>query len=152
MSDPIQFEGATPRLAFPLLFSGQAQKEFFVNEALLRADLAVQCVVEGEAQTPPPGPSAGQAWLVGDEPGGLFVGHASAIAGWTGDGWRFVEALDGFRVFDRQSRCCRLYSGSWTLPSAAGEPVGGTTVDEQARAAIVALVATLTEAGVLAPG
>ncbi len=44
MSDPVQFEGATPRFALPLLFAGQAQKEFFVNEALLRADMVLHGV------------------------------------------------------------------------------------------------------------
>ncbi|MET0180032.1 MAG: DUF2793 domain-containing protein [Novosphingobium sp.] len=150
MSDPIQFESATPRFALPLLFVGQAQKEFFVNEALLRADLLLHCVIEGQAQTPPSAPVAGQAWLVGGNPSGAFAGQAGAIAGWTNDGWRFVPPRDGLRVFDRSEDCFRLYSGGWRLPASPAPATGGTVIDTEARAAIAAIVAKLAEAGLVA--
>jgi Protein of unknown function (DUF2793) len=150
MSDPIQFESATPRFALPLLFVGQAQKEFFVNEALLRADLLLHCVIEGEVQTVPAAPVAGQAWLVGDDPQGSFAGHAGAIAGWTNDGWRFVAPRDGVRVFDRSQLCFRLHAGSWRLPASPAPASGGTVVDTEARAAIASILDALTEAGLVA--
>ena len=150
MSDPIQFEGASPRLALPLLFAGQAQKEFFINEALLRADLLLHCVVEGERQAPPANPAAGEAWLVGNAPTGAFIGQADAIAGWTNDGWRFVGARDGMRVFDRSRQCFRLYSAGWRLPVGPALPSGGTTVDAEARSILASLLAALAGAGVLA--
>ncbi len=62
MSDPIVFETATAKFELPLLFAGQAQKEFFVNEALSRADLLLHCAIEGETAAPPPAPQAGQVW------------------------------------------------------------------------------------------
>lgn len=151
MSDPIQFEGATPRFALPLLFAGQAQKEFFVNEALLRADLLLHPVIEGEVQSPPPGPVAGEAWLVGDAPLGAFAGQAEAIAGWTSAGWRFVAPHDGLRVFDRSEQCFRLYAGGWRAPTGAEAPTGGTTIDLEARAALVALIEVLANAAVIPP-
>jgi hypothetical protein len=150
MSEPIQFESATPRFALPLLFAGQAQKEFFVNEAMLRADLLLHCVIEGETQTPPGEPAVGQAWLVGDPPAGAFAGHAHAIAGWTSNGWRFVPPREGLQVFDRSHQCFRLYAAGWRLPASPAAPTGGTTVDVQARAAIAELVMGLVAAGVLA--
>ena len=150
MSDPVQFESATPRFALPLLFAGQAQKEFFVNEALLRADLLLQCVVEAEVQAPPTAPTAGQAWLVGDAPEGVFAGHTGAIAGWTNDGWRFVAPREGSRVFDRSRLCFRLYSGSWRSPSSPTPAVGGTVVDSEARGAIAAILEALAASGVIA--
>ena len=150
MSDPIPFEGSTARLALPMLFAGQAQKEFTVNEALLRADIALQCVVEGEAAAPPASPAAGQAWLVADAPSGDFAGHALAIAGWTADGWRFVTPREGFVVFDRTAQCFRKFSGTWERPVAPAGPSGGATIDAEARAAIVSLIEILVAAGVLA--
>lgn len=150
MSDPIQFETVTPRFALPLLFAGQAQKEFFVNEALLRADLLLHCVVEGRTQTPPAAPTAGQAWLVGEAPEGAFVGHGDAIAGWTNDGWRFVAPRDGLRVFDRSEICFRLYSAGWRLPASPAPATGGAVVDTEARAAIASILGALAEAGLVA--
>ena len=38
MSLPVDFDTATARHGFPMLVAGQAQKEFFVNEALARID------------------------------------------------------------------------------------------------------------------
>ena len=151
MSDPIPFEGATARLALPLLFAGQAQKEFTVNEALLRADIAVQCVVEGEADAPPAAPAIGEVWLVGTTPTGDFAEHALGIAGWTADGWRFVAPRDGFVVFDRAAQCFRRFTGIWEKPVAPSSPTGGATIDVEARDALVRILEKLVDAGVFAP-
>ena len=152
MSDPIAFEDTTPRFDLPLLFAGQAQKEFTVNEALLRADLAIQCVVEDERDDPPPAPEPGQAWLVGDAPNGAFSGHAAAIAGWTAAGWRFVAATTGLRVFDKTARCFRHYDAAWRSPALPAAPNGGATIDVEARAALAELLERLAEAGIFAGG
>src|SRR5688500_6166183 len=118
MSDPLIFENRTPAYGLPLLFTGQSQKEFFVKEALLRAELLLHCVIEGEVQAPPLAPTAGQAWLVGNAPEGGFTGRAGAIAGWVDGGWRFIEPRDGLRIFDRSTNSFRLFSGTWRHPQA----------------------------------
>ncbi|HYD05687.1 MAG TPA: DUF2793 domain-containing protein [Reyranella sp.] len=130
----------------------QAQKEFTVNEALLRADLAIQCAVDGERDDPPAAPVAGEAWLVGEAPSGAFAGHAGAIAGWSDAGWRFVEPATGLRVFDKDLGCFRHYDAGWSSPIAPPAPSGGTTVDTEARAALVNLVERLIEAGIFPAG
>ena len=150
MSDPIVFDTATARFALPLLFAGQAQKEFFVNEALTRADLLLHAAIEGETATPPAAPQAGQVWLVAASPTGVFAGHAGALAGWTGDGWRFVAPRDGLRVFDRGNGAFRLYRGGWQRQVAPAAPSGGSTVDAEVRAALALLAARLIDAGVFA--
>lgn len=150
MSDPLLFDAATPRLALPLLFAGQAQKEFFVNEALLRADAAIQCAVEGEADVPPAAPQPGQAWLVGPAGSGAFDGHDRAIAAWTEDGWRFIAPAGGFRVFDRTRSCFRHFTEEWEVAVAPAPPSGGTTIDAEARAALAQVVEKLMAAGIFA--
>jgi hypothetical protein len=150
MSDPIAFESATPRLALPLLFAGQAQKEFTVNEALLRADLALHCTVEGELAAPPASPLAGEAWLVSATPTGAFAGHALAIAGYTAGGWRFIAARPGLRVYDREASCFRHFTDTWQRCVRPATPSGGATVDQEARNAIDGILEKLVAAGILA--
>ena len=150
MSDPITFDSVTPRLALPLLFAGQAQKEFTVNEALLRTDLALHCTIEGEVAAPPANPLAGQAWLVAAAPTGAFAGHAAAVAGFTANGWRFIAARPGLRIYDKMSLCFRHYTDSWQRSVVPATPTGGTTIDQEARTAFGNLLAKLVSAGILA--
>jgi hypothetical protein len=149
MTDPLPFDTRTPRFELPLLFAGQSQKEFFVNEALLRSDLLLHCTVEGETNVPPASPVAGQAWLVGGGPEGAFADHSGAIAGWTDAGWRFVEARDGMRVFDKALGCVRLHAGGWRHAVRPATPSGGSVVDNEGRAALGDLVDALVSAGLI---
>lgn len=150
MSVPFGFDSTTRRFHLPLLFAGQAQKEFFVNEALTRLDLFMQCVVEDEVQVPPAAPVLGQCWLVGDAPGDDFAGHAGEIAGWTGSGWRFLDPIDGLRAFDRSRGSFRLFHGTWRHAEAPAAPSGGTVIDQEARAVLAELLRTLTDLGICA--
>lgn len=150
MSDPIVFDSATARFDLPLLFSGQAQKEFFVNEALVRTDLLLHATIEGEIAAPPTSPEVGQAWIVAASPSGLFEGHARSVAGWTADGWRFVTPLNGLRVFDKENEAFRLYRDDWQRQVAPPAPAGGANVDTEARAVITLLLEKLVDAGVFA--
>jgi len=43
MTDPITFDSTSPRFGLPLLFSGQVQKEVYLNEALSRLDGLTHC-------------------------------------------------------------------------------------------------------------
>lgn len=150
MSDPVSFDDVTPRFALPLLFAGQAQKEFTVNEALLRADLALQCTVEDEVSAPPANPAVGLAWLVAPAPTGAFADHATDIAGFTASGWRFIAARPGMRLYDKTSACFRHYTDIWERCVLPATPSGGTTIDQEARTAIANILAKLVNAGILA--
>lgn len=144
MSDPIAFDAGTPRHGLPLLFPGQAQKEFFVNEALTRLDALVQPIIKGVRDTPPESPVAGESWIVGPAPGGAWAGYADALATW-GDGWRFVRAVDGMHVHDLDRSAVRVYRDGWRMAEVLAEPKGGSIVDAEARGTIVALLQALRE-------
>ena len=104
-------------------------------------------MIEGELAAPPAIP---QAWLVAAAPTGAFVGHAAAVAGYTANGWRFIAARTGLRVYDKQSLCFRHYTDSWQRCVVPATPSGGATIDQEARTAFANLLAELVSAGILA--
>ncbi|WP_242098501.1 DUF2793 domain-containing protein [Sphingomonas sp. CROZ-RG-20F-R02-07] len=161
----------TARLALPLLESGQAQKEVTHNEALARLDLAVQAsVLASGLSTPPVAPADGQAWIVGDSPTGAWTGQGRAVAGWTVGGWRFVAPFEGMAVWSvADALVLRFIAGAWVAgrvtatrlvvggvpvvgpqqaPIAA--PIGGATVDVEARTTISVILQTLRSHGLIA--
>lgn len=149
MTDPLTFDSATPRLALPLLFVGQAQKEAFVNEALSLVDGLLHCAIEAVLEAPPAAPMDGQAWLVGASPTGAWSGRAGQLALRQSGNWIFVAPRDGMRVLDRSTGQDRRFHDSWLAPTAPSAPSGGTTVDAEARTAIAGIIASLREAGLL---
>jgi hypothetical protein len=160
---------ATTRLALPFIMPGQAQKEFYHNEALARIDLALHSAVEGELASPPADPIEGQCWLVGSGASGAWSGKERMIAGWTPGGWRFLAPVPGMSV--RETLSGLSLQGLGTEWSAGGlaatgifvggkkvvgerqpavpSPSGGTTIDEEARIAIAAVTAALKSHGLI---
>ncbi|MDG2534470.1 DUF2793 domain-containing protein [Sphingomonas sp. HITSZ_GF] len=162
---------ATDRLALPLLAAGQAQKEMYHNEALLRLDMMTQAAAEGfGTDAPPTEPHPGQCWIIGDAPEGDWTGHAGEIAGWSENGWRFVTPREGMQLWLGETAGFALFrSGIWQCSEAYGrlfvegvqivgsradgiaEPVGGTVVDAEARAAVSAVLVALRVHGLIEP-
>lgn len=149
MTDPISFPSATPRLALPLLFAGQAQKEFTVNQAQARIDALLHPAIEGEANDPPASPAEGECWLAGTAPTGAWDAHAGELACYEAGTWIFVTPRDGMRLLDRSNGQVKLYRAGWSAPAAPAAPAGGTTVDAEARTAIADLITVMSEAGIL---
>ena len=162
----------TPRFALPFLAPGQAQKEFFHNEALQRIDFLLCPVVEEPPrQAPPASPAIGNAYVVGVGASGAWVGHDGKIAGFGEGGWRFIAAVDGASVIDRSSGEILLRrGGSWEAGIVRGQevrlggqkvlgarqaaiasPAGGTTIDIEGRTAIAAMLAAMRSHGLIAP-
>lgn len=140
-------ENETGRLGLPFIQAGQAQKELWHNEALLRLDLLVQASVEAVGRDDPPvAPVAEPAWVVGDAPTGAWTGHARAVAGWSAGGWRFVAPVVGMAVWSIADRVTvRFVDGAWTTGTGAAiaGPTGGGMIDAEARAALTAVLAVL---------
>lgn len=150
MSDAA-FDSRTLRHDFPLLFAGQAHKEGHVNEGLCRIDTLLHLVIEGETSTVPAAPQDGQTWLVGASPSGEWANNAGHLAARVGGNWLFFTPRDGMRLLDRATAQERRFAGTWHAPSRPPAPTGGTTIDNEARTAITALIACLTTAGILPP-
>lgn len=151
MPDPISFTSTSPRFALPMLFVGQSQKEYTVNEAVARADMLLHCAIDGQAAAPPLSPKDGACWLIATGPTGEWAGHAGELACRVAGSWLFVAPRDGMRVLNRVNGQQMFYRGGWQAPATPAAPSGGTVIDTQARAAINAVVAALKASGILAP-
>jgi len=160
-----------PTLGFPLLYSGQAQKEVTHNEALVLADALVQLVVQAVAPAAiPPSPEPGQCWIVGVGAGDAWAGHDNAIACWTGGGWRFVASSAGMCAWSlADSLPARRETNVWTLgrleaatlriggdqvvgarQPAIAEATGGPVADAEVRIAVAAVLGVLRAHGLIA--
>lgn len=65
-----------------------------------------------------------------------------------GGNWLFVTPRDGLRILDRSTGQERRFLGSWRIAEEPVEPIGGSIVDAEARAAISQLIAALRVAGI----
>ena len=163
---------ATPRWALPQLFAGQAQKEVFHNEALARIDMLLHGAVESaDEDVPPTSPDDGQCWIVADGASGSWLGQDGSVACWTGGGWRFAAPRAGLtlRVVDRghmmyfdgsdwQDAAVRgdgFYVGgervAGTRQPAIANPVGGSSIDSEARSSLVAILNAMRSHGLIEP-
>ncbi len=162
----------TPRWALPQLFSGQAQKEVFHNEALARIDMLLHGQVESaDENVPPVTPDDGDCWIVAAAATGAWAGREKAIACWTEGGWRFVAPRTGLSIWvvDRANSMHYL-DGVWqdrgvgedglyvegvrvvgTQVAAITDATGGATVDGEARSCINAMLAAMRHHGLIAP-
>lgn len=161
----------TNRLKLPFLIAGQAQKEFFHNEALQILDTVVQPVVEAlPADQPPAAPVHGKAYLVSGSPLGLWEEQAHALASFTEGGWRFVRPFNGMEVKLRATgETLTFAEGAWLVgvvnarsirvagrqvlgpqEGAIASPVGGGVVDLETRNAVTQILVALRAHGLIA--
>jgi len=161
---------ATPRLALPFLSAGQAQKEFFHNEALQTLDVVVAGAVEdGPLSTPPASPALGACYIVGQTPTDAWTGNEQSIAAYTSGGWRFIAPFDGISVYVKSTgvwanfragasmtatprRSGVMIGGVQVVGSRAApiaSPAGGTTIDAEARATIDQMLNALRNHGLI---
>ena len=161
---------ASVRLGLDFLSVGQAQKEFFHNEALQTIDLLVAASVEEGPRTSPPAmPSLGACYIIGDAPSGDWVGKARCLAGYTGGGWRYVGPIEGMSAYVKETGTWAHYrAGSWEVGTLRGAavvvggtqvvgsqlaaiagPSAGTVVDTESRAAINQILAALRQHGLI---
>ncbi|UZK68671.1 DUF2793 domain-containing protein [Sphingomonas sp. S1-29] len=164
-------DDSTDRLGLPLLHAGQAQKEITHNEAVVLLDIIVAAaVVAVGTQVPPADPAPGECWIVGSGASGAWAGNDGSLAGWTINGWRFAAAREGMRAWSIADASEVVYRGGiWVVGEVTGaalridgqqvvggrqpaieSPVGGETIDLQARVAVESMLAALRAHGLIA--
>lgn len=150
MSDPITLASSTPALGLPLLFAGQAQKEFFVNEALCLLDALHARAVTASQSAPPVSAADGACYRVTATATGAWSGQEDCLAVLVGGAWHFVAPAEGMVVFDRAAAGLVIFRSQWQPAAVVAAPADGTVIDVQARSALTALIAALQTMGVLA--
>lgn len=149
MPAPIDFPNSTNVLGLPLLFTGQAQKEFFVNQAFAMIDALLHRTVVGSGDAPPVDAVDGNVYRVTALASGAWAGKEDALAVQIAGYWHFVAPLEGMCVFDRSSGQRLIFRNQWEAANAPTEPSGGAVVDTEARAAINALLNELSRVGII---
>lgn len=162
-------EDASPRFALPYIVPGQAQKEHFHNEALLRIDAVLGANAEAALPNPPGAPTEGACWIVAAGAGGAWAGRENCLAMWTESGWRFVAPAAGMRVWNEAAGAEWRWSGNaWSTGALYGtalviggqqvvssrqgnvpSPSGGTIIDAEARAAVDQIIVALKSHGLI---
>jgi hypothetical protein len=161
---------STPRLGFGYLSVGQAQKEVTVNETFQLLDGLVCAVVEEpQLDAPPSSPAVGACYIVGNSPTGDWAGRTQCFAQFTSGGWRFVAPQEGLTAYIRSTATWGAYrAGAWengqvrgsslvlagqqvvgSRVGAIASPVGGATVDNEARSAIGEILGAMRQHGLI---
>lgn len=151
MSDAQIFSLTTPITGLPLLVPGQAQKEFFVNQALAILDAFAPRAVTASQSEPPAAPAEGDCFRVIAPASHAWAGCEDHIAIRIGGAWHIVPPRDGMRLFDRAADRSLFFQTTWQSAVVPAAPTGGTVVDIEARAALTSLIQALGQMGVLGP-
>lgn len=150
MSDPIALASSTPALGLPLLFAAQAQKEFFVNEALCLLDALHAQAVTASQPAPPASAAEGACYRVTATATGAWAGREDRLAVLVGGTWHFIAPAEGMVVYDRAAAGLVIFRSQWQPAAVVAAASGGTVIDVQARAVLTDLIAALKTMGVLA--
>lgn len=150
MTQPIEFTNSSPRFKLPFLFAGQAQKEFFVNEAHALADILLHTCVKGEAPSPPSESVDGDIWIVAPAATDEWEGRDGQLAGLQAGAWKFAAPSAGMRIFDQATGQFIVNLGGWIRAEPPTNPDSGQTVDSELRTAFAQLIEALRNAGIFA--
>lgn len=152
----------TPRYKLPLLAVGQAQKEYTHNEALLLVDNllnpsilsildnpdTITDIIDANQTEENEASNKTMAWLISNQPDGLWSQRANQIAIMTDNGFRYIEPLDGMRIFNLQSNCIMVFRDmAWYTAPILAAPSGGSVIDSEARDSIAAILDNLQQFG-----
>lgn len=151
MPDSLTFPAATPNIGLPLLFAGQAQKEFFINQALGILDALHRAAVLASQPAPPDLVEDGDCYRVTGPAQSEWAGCEGHLAIRIGAAWQMIPPRDGMRLFDSAAGDWLFYRAGWHSSHAPALPVGGTVVDHEARIAVEQLILALQTVGVLIP-
>ena len=90
---------STKRLGLEFMEVNQSQKEITVNEALNKLDFYVGLTVNNVLQTVPSSPEEGDAYLIGEEPSGIWADRTGQIAHYLNGVFEYYLPFEGMRIF-----------------------------------------------------
>lgn len=151
MASPINFPSTTPVIGLPLLFTGQAQKEFTLNQSLSVIDALLPGVVVDSLGSPPSEAIDSECYRVTSPSSGEWTGKEENIAVRIAGGWQFLSPFRGLRIFDKSLGACLFYDSQWQAASEPDVVSGGAIVDVEARVALDQILGTLRAMGILPP-
>lgn len=129
------------------MLSGQAQKEFFVNQSLAVLDALTPRAVVATLAEPPAQPADGACYRVAQPATGEWVARADQLALSIGGSWHFISPVEGMLMFDQGARRWLCFRGRWNNADAPAAPSGSNVIDVEARAALMQLVEDLRTLG-----
>jgi hypothetical protein len=140
------------------------------NEALQVLDIVVAAAVEEAPRaSPPAAPAEGSCYIVAASATGEWAGKDNSLAAFSSGGWRYVTPTEGLSAYVKSTGIFADYrAGAWEAGNLRGasllidgqqvvgsraapiaDPAGGSTIDAEARAAIVQLLATMRQHGLI---
>ena len=146
MSELTEFTSASIRFGLPFLFSGQAQREFFINESLVLIDSLLHPSIEGLVSSPSDHDDG--TWIIAAGAADQWGGKNGYLATCTEGTWTLIQPQIGMRVYDRNAQQFLFYDDGWVRASAPVTPNSGTLVDAELRQAFTELVEALKTVGV----
>lgn len=149
MPSPFEFPSSTANVGLPLLFAGQAQKEFFVNQAFAVIDALLHRGVVSAAPIPPASSQEGDAYQVIAPASGEWAGEEGSIAVRIGGAWHFVAPREGMVIYDRDAGRSLVFREGWEVAETIAILGGGTVVDTEARSAIEQIIIEMRRFGIL---
>jgi len=148
MTQPISFPSTTARLSLPLLFPGQAQKEFSLNHALAMLDALVTLSVDTALHSPPSDAVEGNCYRVLSPATGDWAGRDDTLAIHIGGAWEHVDPVPGMRIHDRAADQLYIFRSAWDAASEPALPQGGDVIDAEARQVLTDVIEALRAIGV----
>ena len=130
------------------MLAGQAQKEFFINQAFAMIDALLAMSVEASLSTPPTSPTEGFCYRVVGPGAQDWADRDDHIAFQIGGAWHFAAPIEGMRIFDRDAGVSLRFRSGWQSAAEPGAVSGGTVVDVEARQGLSELTEALRIAGI----
>lgn len=106
----------TPKLGITNVDAGSSQKHVAVNEGWQDLDALVQLgVIDKDLNTPPGSPTAGDTYIVGPAPTGLWATQAGNVAYYNG-AWFFHKPNSGWLTYVADESSIYVHNGtSWSI-------------------------------------
>ncbi|MEP0189170.1 MAG: DUF2793 domain-containing protein [Erythrobacter sp.] len=120
-----------------------------MNQSFSMIDALIKGQVLASQVSPPANPEEGSIYRVTETAMDDWAGYEDHLAIRIAGAWHFAPPYEGLATFDLNESSFLIFRNGWISLSAPTSPQGGAIADLEARAAIDALIATLSSAGIL---